>query len=324
MTITIQELLEQVPPETEDIVNKTRIRFNTTIRQMLRQETGLRLGGSKNKEDELQDGHSIRVFVEPGVPEELERLRFDEHEWLAIMLAPMCSELSALRMSANTISQGLINKLPKDITEEGRFSGVGGDLMKVRDFSDHLLEIAQSLNLVKKLHAINEDIFGHYIWRSSGNEQTTASINLYWGAIGLVARSLNISVQGLTIKVLAHELAHAFTHLGADIDGHRWRDKDFGEAKREVKEGLAQYYTSRIVNRLKDRMPEAEDAYKTLLPHQPPAYQIQEEWIASGVDPEHVRLAMVKFRRFGARTLDEFESFLKDSKNELGSNVNRW
>lgn len=319
MTITIQELLKYVPPETEDIVNKTRIRFNTTIRPMLRQETGLRLGGSKNKEDELQDGHSIRVFVEPGVPEELEQLRFDEHEWLAIMLAPMCSELSALSLSANTISHGLINKLPKDITEEGRFAGVGGDLMKVRDFSDHLLEIAQSLNLVKKLHAINKDIFGHYIWRGNGMAQTTASINLYWGAIGLVARSLNISVQGLTITVLAHELAHAFTHLGTDIDGHRWRDDDFDKADLEVTEGLAQYYTSRIVNRLKDRMPEAEDAFKTLLPHQPPAYQIQGKWIAMGADPEHIRLAMVKFRRFGARTLDEFELFLKNSKNELGN-----
>ena len=146
MTISIQELLNQVSPETEDIVNKTRIRFNITVRQMLRQETGLRLGGSKNKEDELQDGHSIRVFVKPGVPEDLKQLRFDEHEWLAIILAPMCSELSALRSSANTISHGLINKLPKEIIEEGRFTGVGVDLMKVRDFSDHLLKIAESLN----------------------------------------------------------------------------------------------------------------------------------------------------------------------------------
>ena len=319
MTITIRQLLHQVPIETEDIVNRTRIRFNSTIRQMLRQETGLRLSVTKNRDDEVQDGHYVRVFVEPGVPQDLMQIEFDEDEWLAFLLMPWNSELTALKISASNILGGLVDKLPESITKHGNFAGISGDLMIVKDFSDHLLKIAKSVDSVKKLHDINEDILGRYIWDARGYSQTNASIKLYWGAIGLIARILNISVHGLTIKVLAHELAHAFTHLGTDIDGQRWRDDDFASADREVKESLAQYYTSRIVNRLKDRIPEAKDAYETLLDHQPPCYKIQEEWIKSGANPEHVRLAMVKFRRLRTKTLAEFDGFLDGAKKELGS-----
>jgi hypothetical protein len=38
--------------------------------------------------------------------------------------------------------------------------------------------------------------------------------------------------------VLAHELAHAYTQLGADIDGRRWAAPSFAKAETALKEGL--------------------------------------------------------------------------------------
>jgi len=318
MPIHIKDLLKQIPSETEQVVARTKTRFNNAVRQMLRQETGLRLVTGRGSEDESQESHAIRIFIEAGVPAEMEYLEFDDDKWLAILLAPWRAELHVLQDSAGAIGVGLIEQLPAEIVGDGPHAGIGLKLNDVAGFAEHLLQISTSIDLVKELHAIDDDILGQYRFGPNRQNQDTASIHLYWGVIGLVARVLGVSVEGLTIKVLAHELAHAYTHLGADIDGHRWDTNDFGNAQRAVKEGLAQFYTRQLLARLSSRMPEAEMAYKTLLPHQPRDYQVQERWIAEGATAEHVRLAMVLFRRSRQSSLARFQEFLEQAKRDLG------
>ena len=65
-------------------------------------------------------------------------------------------------------------------------------------------------------------------------------------------------------------------------------------------------------------MPEAEQAYSELLKHQPDDYRVQEKWIKEGATPEHIRLAMVRFRRGRKKTLDEFQILLNQAKESLG------
>lgn len=317
MPIRIKDLLAQIPHDTEKVVAQTRTRFNSAVRQMLRQETGLRLARSKDSEDEDKETHAIRVFVEPGVPVELQNLLLDDDKWLAILIAPWRSQLERLQGSSIDVRTNLIGSLPQYLVCEGQFAGIGLKLNDVASFAEHLLKIAAQFDLVKELHAVDDDILGQYRW-SQKNGQTSASTHLFWGVIGLIARSLGISVEGLTVKVLAHELAHAYTHLGADIDGHRWDNSDFKDTERAVKEGLAQYYTRQLLARLRTRMPEAEQAYEALLPHQPDDYRVQEKWVREGATPEHIRLAMVLFRRGRKTKLAEFESFLEQAKKDLG------
>jgi hypothetical protein len=321
MPIRIKDLLKQIPSETGQVVDRTRTRFNTAIRQMLRQETGLRLITGRGSEDEKQETHAIRILIEAGVPAEMEYMEFSDDKWLAILLAPWRTDLQSLQRSAHSTKTGLIERLPAEIVCEGPYAGIATKLKDVASFAEHLLQISTSIDLVKELHAIDNDILGQYRFGSTKQNQDSASIHLYWGVIGLVARALGVSVEGLTIKVLAHELAHAYTHLGADIDGHRWETNDFGNAERAVKEGLAQFYTRQLLARLNVRMPEAEIAYKTLLPHQPQDYQVQERWVAEGATAEHVRLAMVLFRRSRQSSLARFEEFLEQAKRDLGR---RW
>ena len=318
MPIRINDLLKQIPSETEQVVTRTKTRFNTAVRQMLRQETGLRLFTGRGSEEESQETHAIRIFIDPGVPFEMEQIVFDDDKWIAIMLAPWRTELQLLQRSAVATKVGLIEQLPAEIVCDGPYAGIGLKLKDVAGFAEHLLRISTSIDLVKELHAIKDDILGQYRLGEKRQLQESASIHLYWGVIGLVARALGVSVEGLTIKVLAHELAHAYTHLGADIDGHRWKTEDFCEAERAVKEGLAQFYTRQLLTRVSARMPEAELAYKTMLPHQPQDYQVQERWVAEGATAEHVRLAMVLFRRSRKLTLTDFETFLEQAKRDLG------
>ena len=80
------------------------------------------------------------------------------------------------------------------------------------------------------------------------------------------------SIESVTIVVLAHELAHGFTHLGSDTAGYRWSTAAFATSSPIVKEGLAQYYTEMVCAQLQVDCPEAIEAFGTLLMQQPELY----------------------------------------------------
>jgi hypothetical protein len=188
---------------------------------------------------------------------------------------------------------------------------------------DGLLAEAQKFDFLKQVFGVNEDVLGLYSFRRSPNAllfgdepPPNARIDLYWGVIGLVARVLGVSVEALTVKVLAHELAHAYTHIGADADGRRWDTSSFGDADRALKEGLAQYYTVRVLDRLDRQTSEARLAYERLLPHQPACYRAHVPWLEAHT-PEEVREAMLTVRRNGAGTTACFEKALEVARKRL-------
>lgn len=136
-----------------------------------------------------------------------------------------------------------------------------------------------------------------------------ATIRLYWGVIGLVSQWLGCAVEDLAVVVLTHELAHAYTQLGADIEGRRWAAPAFARSETALKEGLAQYYTDRVLNRLERRYPGALKVFLRMLPSQPDAYRAHVPWIDKS-SPEAVRRAMLEVRRRGERRLDDFNQRL--------------
>ena len=74
------------------------------------------------------------------------------------------------------------------------------------------------LKLVTRRLATNDSI-GTAAWRNvSAAGSKIARRNT---VIGLVSEWLGCAVEDLAIVVLTHELAHAYTQLGADIEGHR-------------------------------------------------------------------------------------------------------
>jgi hypothetical protein len=144
-------------------------------------------------------------------------------------------------------------------------------------------------------------------------------IELYWALIGLLAEMLGRTVEAVTVVVLAHELAHAYTHLGCDTDGHRWGAHAFARSDHALKEGLAQYYTQVTCDRLSVNLPEAAQAYDELLKSQPAAYQTHREWITKGVAREDIRRALVETRRGGVGVLEQFNKRLDSLAGEAGS-----
>jgi hypothetical protein len=172
-------------------------------------------------------------------------------------------------------------------------------------------------NPVKKLLAVDEDVLGAY-WYSprEWGREPRSNIELYWGVIGLIAQMLGTPVDALTVVVLAHECAHAYTHLGTDIDGERWESGAFSEAEVALKEGLAQYYTYRVCKRLEETLPEAIRAYNKLLPEQPAAYQMHRDWL-DHFTPEEVRLAVLELRRRDLGTLEKYAQALVRARQAI-------
>lgn len=113
----------------------------------------------------------------------------------------------------------------------------------------------------------------------------------------MISGWLGCAVEDLAIVVLTHELAHAYTQLGADIDGRRWAAASFAKAETELKEGLAQYYTERVLRRVERRYGGALKVFLDLVPRQPEPYRAFQPW-AEKSSPEAVRRAMLEVRRW--------------------------
>jgi len=116
--------------------------------------------------------------------------------------------------------------------------------------------------------------------------------------------------------VLTHELAHAYTQLGADIEGRRWFAPQFAKVEKELKEGLAQYYTDRVLRRVERRYPGALKVFLRMLPGQPPAYRTHEPWVHE-FSPEAVRRAIIEVRRWKEGGVEDFNRRLTAAQDEL-------
>jgi hypothetical protein len=135
--------------------------------------------------------------------------------------------------------------------------------------------------------------------------------------IALVAAALPTDVEDLTAVVLAHEYAHAFTHVGADIEGHRWPTDHFAGSESPLKEGLAQYYTAQVCGALQLQFPGVLKAYEALLPQQPDKYRVHAAWLRD-YRQEGVRSAMIETRRRGPGKLVDFQNALTSEHRRLG------
>lgn len=125
-------------------------------------------------------------------------------------------------------------------------------------------------------------------------------IELYWHNIGVVAKKLGISIPDLTVVVLAHEVAHEFTHLGADLDGCRWPSGRFALVSTTAHEALAQHYCEEALRLMTGEHPGALDAFTRLLAVQSRVYT--KRWPMMNKGAEGVRHGLLSMRKVDPNT----------------------
>jgi hypothetical protein len=281
------ELLEAAAPGTRDIVSRTFKQWNNIVRDYLRTETALRLSVG----DEAQ---AVPVRVADGIPRPfasaLEHLT--DIAWLVLHRPKLEAAVAGTDFMVQNATL-LQPSMPG--------TSDAATIAEVHRTAKAWLELLDKREAIQRIAAINEDVLGAYFFR-------VPEIRLYWVPIGITARLLDVSVDALSIVVLAHELAHAYTHLGRDIDGERWNDEDFAAADLEIVEGLAQFYAQVVCGRLRARVPSASEAYEKLLEHQSGAYKAHKEWVEDTErGGEIVRISMIECR---TRRMSRSDAFL--------------
>ena len=317
----LTDLIRRIPASVEAQVRAARNQTRSVLQEALRAECRLVLRTPEESEAG-RPGGQVPVHIDPAYPAVLENIEFpDEIEIIMLLSRYRTALKEAHRGTLGLLKlREYLSKLP----DSERWTSVSvSDLQSTSDWAQTLLKVLEQHDPLKKVLAVREDILGVYKYEYDASNllandciANRAQIRLYWAVIGLVSEWMGCTVEDLTIVVLAHELSHAYTQLGADIEGRRWLAATFAKAKTDLKEGLAQYYTDRVLRRLSHRYTGALATYEQMLPMQSDPYRAHEGWVKNST-PEAVRLAMLEVRRWHEGTISDFNRRLVDAQAQL-------
>lgn len=272
-------LVRAAMPTAREQVDQAFRQWNGIVRDQLRNEMGLRLSiGTESQ--------SVPVRILDGIPRPLaESLSaFPDWEWMMLHRPDVEATVRGARLLAahRAEAEALVTDR-STLATEGSFADVAAS-------AEELLARFDKLDAIKRIVDCREDVLGAYFYR-------VPEVRIYWVPISIVSRLLGVPVDALTLVVLAHELAHAYSHLGRDIDGEGWNTVSFAATDMTIVEGVAQFYTQVICESLRVRFPAAHQAFEALSSKQSGPYVTYREWI----DPterggEIMRVAMVECR----------------------------
>ena len=319
MAIRLADLIERVPQSVEQRVRNTRDRIRPILQEALRAECRL-LFRTAEESEAKHPGAQVPVQIDPAYPIALQGITFPDQIETVMLLARYRVALEATRDGTSSLLR-LRDELSGRPNSDRWMSADASDLQAVFYWTQALLTALDQQDPLGTVLSVDKDILGIYEYDTSGPSNddravNRAAIRLYWAVIGLVSEWLGCKVEDLTIVVLAHELSHAYTQLGADIEGRRWASIKFARLEAAVTEGLAQYYTDRVLRRLARRYPEALSAHEKMLPYQPDIYRTHQDWLED-FTPEVVRRAMLEMRRWNERTLEDLKRRLIEARSTL-------
>lgn len=175
------------------------------------------------------------------------------------------------------------------------------------------MALGRADQVVREILKLRVDVLGAYCFRNN-------RIELHWVVIWMVATYIGVAPDDLAVVVLAHEMAHFYTHVGQDADGHKWDTEKFHHADDRIVEGLAQFYTAFVLGHVgvSGESSRQLKAFDRLLKEQSEPYTCFREW-----EPRHpnrgevVRRALVHVRTQGVQHYDEFLTILERGGREM-------
>lgn len=296
-----------VPPDAEERVNRSFKQWNQIVRDYIRTETGLKLSDGDSR-------YAIPVRVVNGFPVTLAQL-IDQYRdpvmWRLIIGQPklggLIEGIEFLLQKWNQLEQW--PSLPEP-AKNGQLV-----LDRTLKIATSLQQVALADKVVQQIKDIHEDILGVYRFAPAQG----SNVELYWLPIAMIAAMIDVAIEDLTVIVLIHELAHGYTHIGRDIDGESWDDSGFRDSEPGVVEGLAQFYTEVISERLAARTPSLFTAYQALLKLQSGPYLAHQDWLKMDRRQigETVRFTLIAARSHGKVTYDHWRAMMKKTRENL-------
>jgi hypothetical protein len=171
----------------------------------------------------------------------------------------------------------------------------GDAIKRTRDVAAELQKLVANPPIIEEIKKVTADYLGCYHYPPT----RAPWIEIYWMPIALIAAMIDVRMEDLAVVTLAHELGHGYTHLGRDIDGASWDTTGFAKSAPEVKEGLAQFYTEVVTQKIASRQPGAHEAYEKFLAMQSGPYLAHKEWLK---EQQHQRSETIRFALLASRT----------------------
>ena len=303
----ISRVLGKYHSNLRETVQRSFKQWNQAIREALRSETALKFVSAGERQ-------SIPVKIRDGLPIPFRKIvrEYDDIWWeLYLNRKRLEKTLNGLVFLKDNYER-IVQFDPK-YSEVARDAEISSTIELVKRLVDlkRPEEMDEKDDLIDKIKRIRQDILGAYFFK-------IPEIHIYWMVIGILANLFGISVEGLTFVVLAHELSHAYSHRGLDIDGDMWETEAFARSDIHMIEGLAQFYTSQVCDRFKERFPSGKAAFEQLLEIQPEPYTDFNNWFDGGRKTgEPVRYSMIQARKHHIREYSQFCNVLKTAKIEI-------
>lgn len=274
---------------------------NIMIREYLRAETALKLSQADRRQ-------SVPYQVVDGIPKSL-AIKLENLPDPILLLLMQNKQLLKNGEAALDFVLECYPEIRKVLSQQ---SDIKDDLMSSKDFFSGIHNMIDSFRLPDVIREIEEDVLGAYYFY-------VPAIQIYWMPIGLIAGILdNVSIEDLTFVVLAHELSHAYTHMGLDIDGVQWNTDKFACTDKMIVEGLAQFYTESICNKYANRQPGILNSFNKLLEKQPEPYKHFRKWEKQHAS-EIVRFSMIAARSKNIQDYNQFLETMKDIEAKIPS-----
>jgi hypothetical protein len=308
-SLSESRLRQVLTDQARGVVTDTAKRWNAPLREAVRAATALKFA-----DDAGRVVATAPVAVVDGMPQPLAVTtnHIEPWQWWLVL------HRSALKQADEGLN--LVIEQRKMLAHHlGDISTRIDSVRTTRIFIAELLQSSVEEDLLERFKKIEEDILGAYWFH-------VCKIQLYWMPLAIFASLFGVSLTTLTVAVLCHELIHAYTHQGIDLNKSSWRTDRFIATDVYVKEGLAQYYTEQIMRGLGDRLPDGLVTFLAKTERQSPPYTTYQNWLGpnSQPSPEATRLAMLEFRNANPRVFDHerFVEILKSAQAQvLGGRV---
>ena len=287
-------------------VTQAKTKYNQSIRHAIADKTGLSLSFKANVEDryfDKKDRASIPIKITDRVPDSLLKI-FDEYDDSQIEL------LLHYRQMKRTVRE-LAYQLENypDFSEYHKNTTTLKEIQATVDHLRTLIKEVEDSGILEAINKLGPDLLGAYYFYET-------RVELYWLCIGLCSIIHELPVVDFTLVVLTHELAHGYTHIGFDKDGHYWETDVFKITALPIVEGFAQFYTEAVCS---DHFGSATPAFEALLTKQASEYTEYKNWFDKRESDkyEKARKLLLTTRTRKITGYNEFLSNLKHTKREF-------
>ncbi|OGU55974.1 MAG: hypothetical protein A2X64_08875 [Ignavibacteria bacterium GWF2_33_9] len=298
-TLLIVQVIKQYLPDLYDEVERTKERNNKYIRGIISARTGLTLSSKKHRlpNQETIEIEKVKIEISDDLPEKLLAILDSIPEILLTYIL----HFNKMEKTINELKFQEKNSNDINFLIDNHYSSNG--LNESIGYLENLILKIQEQNIIERLFKSSPNIIGEYIHEEN-------KINIYWIGIGIINQITNLRVDELTLITMLHELLHAYTIQGFDIDGNQWDKHILQNINLQITEGFAQIYSDLIIQ---ENFSYLHKTFISLSKRLQPHYKEYKSWLDLNDRNiyEKVRELLLKTRNSRITSYAQFEKLLK-------------